>query len=650
MASSKKLNGIIDYSNFTATLKLNGPTVEYLYGYRSVQPMAFFSGSQLEIFFTSKKPDITAKDFKADTCATIDLEFKIIGKETIEKIKYQLIREVWAIENLQHILGKDHYCYKLTVGHPTAPLCALTHFTQKIYQGTPAEVIKAALLECGLAEAQFDLKNIKSGIVRYYYQDGETWSFICDSILRPNGFTAVLNEANQLVFCENVKAYKPSEYPTYATYQPYTIQTQQNGAPLMPHTGIYGFRSTDFMSSQEGIKVHSSSIELLNNRKHYQGGFAERSPQLSIFHLPGEKTEDNSALAERLHQSRQQPSVYSGEATFPLCLAETLDLEWTSIDKQKHIAAIVLTGFSEIVCSFFSTPTANMRAAFNHSAWTGLPPNTLCYRFTGLLNTQMPRLAYADQQPILLEGIITDASGKLDSKQVSFKENQLHVGLVSLFRQTPTSAFTADQVVLASSCEPFVLQNSAPFANRLVYVWYNPTFGTFTLAGAYRTEAFSDHTILQTVNPNAPKDKPMPSLTIADADQTATLTTAKENSITLSEKILSMKIPDTISAKTDTKKSSLLMDAKGVTVTTEVDLATTAVNTTVTSKKENSITTNTMTQTINGALKITAGETTITPQDFTIKSSGDVTIKGNSITVKATGGLALSGSPINNNK
>jgi hypothetical protein len=606
MASPKAanlLNGVIDYSNSKATLKLDGPEVSGLYGYRTLLPSereatspterAFLGVPQLAIFFTSKKSDITAKDFKANAQATIDIELKIVGKSTLEKFVYQLICEICSIQSLPKILGKDHYCYKLIVGQPTVALKSLETSGPKIYRGTVAEVITAVCTDNGLTEKQFDVSHIKNlRLVRDYLQKGQSWAFIRDDILRVNGLVAFLNEANQLIFAADPSLYTPTDYPTLGTIYPMPQQTTTS----QNITGIFEFSAVEPMLHEQGVKVNSSTIESLNNRKQVQGSFAENSALVSTFHLPGEKNEENNALAERLHQSLQSVTRYSGVATFPLRLAETMDLEWTKIDGTQQIAALVVTEFTEIVCSFFMAAPVNNPAAIDHTAWTGLPPQTIRYRFNAVPKTFLPRLPYIEPSLKRLDGIIVGADGKLDSTQPTFKNNQLYVGLVSLFRKTPLDTFAANQLVLANSGEPFVLQNSAPFAGRLVYVWYDPLFGTFTIQDAYRTAAFDDKTVIQTVNPRA-KIAP-PQLTIMDANESITATTA-QLTVTAARAV-------TLTTQVEGKESAMSLNATGVTVDTKADMQLKANNYTQNVKNKKSTYCKDLSEDIQNMLQTTA--------------------------------------------
>jgi hypothetical protein len=537
--SATLLNGVISYADSRATLRLDGPDVTELYGYRTLFPdelktrsaaeRGFLGIPQLVVFFTSQKPDITAKDFKANAQATIEIQLKIVGKNTLEKFEYQLTGEICSVQNLPRVLGKDHYCYKLTMGQPTVILKSLETARPKIYHGTVAEVITKVCTDNGLTEKQFDVSHIKKlGLVRDYIQNGAAWDFIQNDILRPNGLVAILTEANQVVFAADPSIYQPTNYPTIASIYPVSQQSNT----FQDHTAIFEFSVDEPLRHEHGVKVHSSSIESLNKRKQVQGGFAEKHTHVSTFHLSGESNDDNNALAERLQQSMESITCYSGVATFPLRLMETMNLEWTSIDGKPHVTPIAITSFSEIVCSFFRAAPANNPAALDHTAWTGLPPQTMRYRFTAVPKTYLPRLQYIEPQPVLYEGIIVGADGKLDSTQATFKDNQLYVGLISLFRKTPLDQFTSDQIVLANSCEPFVLQNSAPFGGRLVYVWYHPKFGTFTVAGAYRTAAFDDKTVVQTVNPQAKEATPM--LTVSDKAKEINVTASPESIVKLS--------------------------------------------------------------------------------------------------------------------
>lgn len=612
---SKKLYGEIDYNreSFKAKLTVDSIDVRSFYGFRGQMEAA--TGS-FEAFFTSADPNITAKDFKLGVQAKIELSFKVIGKNSIDAFSYQLTREVVGIENLQRELGKDDYCYRLIIGNSISPFTALARPNIKTYYGTPAEVITAICADRDIPETQIDVKGIqKIGIQRYYPLNGNPWEYICNAILRPNGLVAFLTEANQLVFAAKATdVYQETIYPTIGTtkiHEPIMVPTTNF---IRNVTGIFNFREVEAMLDQSGVKIHAGSIPSLIARQQFQGSFADRSDvAAAVYHLPAASSEALSALAQRLHP--YLPATYSGEASFPLRMAECMNLEWLNVAKQPKVTPLAFTAFSEIVCSFFVAPPANNPAAIDHSSWTGLPPQTMRWKFVGMPKEYLPHLEYVEQLPVSMEGVIVGADGKLDSTQSTSKNNQLYVGLLSWPRKTPNEAFPTDQVLLADCFEPFALQNSAPFPGRTVKVNFDPYNGTFSIGnGAYRTVAHSDVTKLQTINPNA--KLPIPTVTIADGSQTVEVKTDDNSSAILTKDALTIttaqvtaNAAQTITLQTTTKDKAahITMAATGIEVDTKEDVTITSKNLTQNVKKQYSTYAKDMKENVIGTLETTAG-------------------------------------------
>lgn len=615
MSTSKKLYGEINYNRefFKAQLTLDGIEVRGFYGFRGQMEAAT---SSFEVFFTSTDPNITAKNFKFGAQAKIDLNFKVIGKNTIDTFSYQLVREVLDIENLQRNLAKDDYCYRLVIGDSTSPLKALKRPNIKTYFGNAAEVIKAICLDRGIPEQQIDVTKIQNiGIKRYYPLSGNPWHYIRDSILRPNGLVVFLTEANQLVFAAKATdIYQETAYPTVGTPKPYNPTVVPTTNFVRNITGIFNFREVEAMLDPSGVEIYAGSIASLMSRQQFQGGFNGKSDApTAIYHLPGSSSEALSALAQRLHQ--HMPATYSGEASFPLRLADTMNLAWENVTKQTRITPLVFTSFSEIVCSFFMAPPTNNPAAIDHSAWTGLPPQTMRWKFTALPKDYVPYLEYMDQAPLSMDGVIVGADGKLDSTQATFKGNQLYVGLLSLPRKTPMEQFPTNQVLVADCYEPFVLQNSAPFPGRAIKVEFDPRDGTFSIGeGAYRTVTHSDVTKLQTVNPKA--KLPIPAITVTDGLQTVEVKTDDNSSAKLTKEALTVATAQvtanaaqaiTLQTTTKNKEANITLGATGIEVNTKEDIKVFGKNLTQAITQQHSTFAKDMQENVTGTLETTAG-------------------------------------------
>ena len=397
------------------------------------------------------------------------------------------------------------YAYRLDCGYPNFTTSQLASRRTKFYQGTPKEVILAALADAGLESNNIDATQLSSQAfienIGWYAQLGETTEEFVRQILAENGGILFLNNDNVVTLLDTPNALiDASQYEIGATIQNITPNMTQSGQ--FTQVQLYNFRSTRSRVPVQKFELKSHPLtktDLRSGVGKYDANTAAYNSTHQIFSvhasLPGDAL--NTLASNLLEADTYTDNLYTATTAVPFTIGEVISVKVYGADEnnkpQTHKLMVVASTGQHSFETAITEANANA-----HTSWTGVENGYINYELTLIDATKLPRMPMPTMMKpdLTFRAIIVDKNGATDSK-VAPDETQVYAGLL-FGNQREANKFTSDNIIpLADHIEPISLTNSVPAPGTIVRMVYSPSTKSFYLDGRIVTGDYTMNTTIK---------------------------------------------------------------------------------------------------------------------------------------------------------